>query len=98
MKAPRAIRGRGGPRKCALWEGVRHAWLAFGSGDFHPLARLRADGAGERVAPRRLDILSEADAPKKALVKELKGIGPAAALTVSLRRVSGKARLLCAWR
>jgi len=39
--------------------------------------------------------LAEAGAPKKALVKELEGIGPAAALTVSLRRVSGKPPLLC---
>ena len=46
-------------------------------------------------APPRLDILSEADAPKKALVKELKGIGPAAALTIPLRRVSGKPPPLC---
>jgi len=55
----------------------------------------RRRGAGERVAPRRLDILSEADAPKKALVKELEGVGPAAALTIPLRRVSGKPPPLC---
>ncbi len=43
----------------------------------------------------RLDIIKETGEPNKALVKEVKGIGPSSTVELSLKRVSGKPPLLC---
>lgn len=43
----------------------------------------------------QLDIVGEAGTPNKALVKEVKGIGPCATVELSLKRVLGKPPLLC---
>jgi hypothetical protein len=43
----------------------------------------------------QVDIIGETGAPNKALVKELKGIGPSTTVEFSLKQVSGKPPLLC---
>ena len=43
----------------------------------------------------QVDIIKETDTPNKALVKEVKGIGPSTTVEFSLKRVSGKPPLLC---
>ena len=43
----------------------------------------------------QLDVVGDAGAPNKAVVKEVKGIGPCTPIELSLRRVSGKPPLLC---
>lgn len=50
---------------------------------------------GKAVLPQ-LDIVREAGACRKALVKEVKGIAPCTTIELSLRTVSGKPPLLCA--
>jgi len=43
----------------------------------------------------QLDIIGETNTPHKALVKEVKGIGPSTNVEISLKSVSGKPPLLC---
>jgi hypothetical protein len=43
----------------------------------------------------RLDVVAEAGASGKAIVKEVNGIGPCTTIALSLKRVSGKPPLLC---
>ena len=42
-----------------------------------------------------VDIVGETGAANRAIVKEVKGIGPCTSVEVSLKRVSGKPPLLC---
>jgi hypothetical protein len=49
---------------------------------------------GKKVLAQ-LDIVGEAGSPNKALVKEMKGIGPCSTVEFSLKHVSGKPPLLC---
>ena len=49
---------------------------------------------GEKVLAE-LDIIGETGVPNKALVKEVKVVGPCTAVEFSLERVSGQAPLLC---
>ncbi len=49
---------------------------------------------GKKVLAQ-LDIIGEAGSPNKALVKEVKGIGPCTTVELSLKRVSGKPPLIC---
>ena len=48
-----------------------------------------------RKVLERLDVAEEAGSSRKALVKEVKDIGPCTTIEVSLRRGSGKPPLLC---
>jgi outer membrane protein assembly factor BamB len=43
----------------------------------------------------KLDVVGEAGTPKKALVKDVKGIGPCTTVELSLKRGSGRPPLLC---
>ena len=48
-----------------------------------------------KTALAQLDVVAEAGAPNKAVVKEVNGIGPCTTIEISLKRVSGKPPLLC---
>jgi len=49
---------------------------------------------GKTVLPQ-LDVVGQAGRPRKAVVKELGGIGPCTTIELSLKRVSGRPPLLC---
>ena len=48
-----------------------------------------------KTALAQLDVVAEAGAPNKAVVKEVNGIGPCTTIEISLKRVYGKPPLLC---
>jgi len=48
-----------------------------------------------KTAFSQLDIVGETEASNRALVKEVRGVGPCKTVELSLRRVSGKPPLLC---
>jgi hypothetical protein len=50
---------------------------------------------GGRKVLGQLDIVGETGVPKRALVKEMKGIGPTTTVELSLRRISGRPPLVC---
>ena len=50
----------------------------------------------DREIPSRVDVIKEAGAWNKALVKQVKGISPSGTAELSLKSASGKPPLLCA--
>jgi outer membrane protein assembly factor BamB len=48
-----------------------------------------------RTALARLDVVGETGAPRRALVREVKPVGPTSTIALSLKRVSGGPPLLC---
>ena len=48
-----------------------------------------------KIVLAQFDIAAEAGAPRRAVVKEVEGIGPCTTIELTLRRVSGKPPLLC---
>ena len=92
------LHGRTGPIRAGAVQGPSLHRLRLHFMEPEPLRKggrvfdVRING---KTVLAQLDIVAEAGAPNKAVVKDVKGIGPCRTIELSLKRVSGKPPLLC---